>query len=371
MKLISKLFLFTATIVLLLGAFSGAAFAQPDEGASSNQAKAELSELLKTIEQASDDYYIAIAEHDEAEKNAADIEASLPELEEKRKKAEEALSEGLVSMYKRGGINPLLEMFMKSSSLEDIISSWTAYQRLCEHDAKLMRDYEALCEESESKAAQAREQSELARQKAEESEAIRRDAEAKVAEYEQKLASIKREEQAAQGQGQQDQQQPQEQQQEQQQQQGQQQEQSQEQQQGQQQEQQEADEPDEAPITYSQEIPDVPADTAFGQAVVEYAKSRIGCPYVWGSYGPDSFDCCGLTSWCYKQAGLELPPGTRPQYDAAKAVLPLSQAQPGDVLYMQGHVGIYAGGGMAIHAPSPGEYVEWVSASLFDCALRF
>ena len=29
-------------------------------------------------------------------------------------------------------------------------------------------------------------------------------------------------------------------------------------------------------------------------SVVDYAMSRIGCPYVWAAEGPDAFDCSGL-----------------------------------------------------------------------------
>ena len=42
-------------------------------------------------------------------------------------------------------------------------------------------------------------------------------------------------------------------------------------------------------------------------AAYSYACSRIGCPYVWGAEGPDSFDCSGLVTWAYRQLGIELP----------------------------------------------------------------
>ena len=112
-------------------------------------------------------------------------------------------------------------------------------------------------------------------------------------------------------------------------------------------------------------------DKEIKKKVVEAAISRIGYPYIWATTGPDSFDCCGLTYWCYKQAGVKVPIGTRPQYDAAKEQLPISQAQAGDILYMQGHVGVYIGEGKAIHAPHPGAYVCLTSASMFSYACRY
>lgn len=114
---------------------------------------------------------------------------------------------------------------------------------------------------------------------------------------------------------------------------------------------------------------DIPAQGS----VVDYAISRLGCPYVWGATGPNSFDCSGLTSWCYAQIGMNITRTTYTQYSAARAILPLGDAQPGDVLWNSGHVGIctQAGGGQYIHAPSPGQNVSYSNWSQFSCALRF
>ena len=110
--------------------------------------------------------------------------------------------------------------------------------------------------------------------------------------------------------------------------------------------------------------------------VVDYAMSRIGCPYVWGAAGPDSFDCSGLVMWAYAQVGIDLPHNSEAQYAAADEVLPLSQAMPGDVLYRSGHVGICTSPGAEsyVHAPTFGAYVrdtDSISWSGFTCALRF
>ena len=52
-------------------------------------------------------------------------------------------------------------------------------------------------------------------------------------------------------------------------------------------------------------------------SVVGYAMSRIGCPYIWGAEGPDSFDCSGLVTWAYRQVGMYLPHQSEAQYAAA------------------------------------------------------
>lgn len=110
--------------------------------------------------------------------------------------------------------------------------------------------------------------------------------------------------------------------------------------------------------------------------VVDYALSRVGCPYVWGASGPTSFDCSGLVMWAYAQVGISLPHNSEAMYSAAKKVVPLSEARPGDVLYRSGHVGLCTKAGAAeyVHAPTSGAYVrisDNVSWSGFTCALRF
>lgn len=111
-------------------------------------------------------------------------------------------------------------------------------------------------------------------------------------------------------------------------------------------------------------------------AVVGYAMSRIGCPYVWAAEGPSSFDCSGLVVWAYRQIGMNLPHYTESLYACAKNVVPVSQARPGDVLYRYQHVGIAVGyGGVPyVHAPTFGAQVrdtDALSWSGFTAALQF
>ncbi|MFJ5729729.1 C40 family peptidase [Streptomyces paradoxus] len=91
-----------------------------------------------------------------------------------------------------------------------------------------------------------------------------------------------------------------------------------------------------------------------------FARAQIGKPYVWGAVGPGSYDCSGLTQAAWKAAGVTLPRTTYDQVNAGTTV-PLSQAQPGDLVFFYDdvtHVGIYIGNGMMIHAPKPGTYVR-------------
>lgn len=111
-------------------------------------------------------------------------------------------------------------------------------------------------------------------------------------------------------------------------------------------------------------------------SVVDYAMSRIGCPYVWGAAGPNSFDCSGLVTWSYAQVGISLPHQSESQYNAASRIVSVSEARPGDVLWRYGHVGIAvsAGGSHYVHAPTFNAYVrdtDPLSWAGFTAALQF
>jgi cell wall-associated NlpC family hydrolase len=96
-------------------------------------------------------------------------------------------------------------------------------------------------------------------------------------------------------------------------------------------------------------------------AAVAAARSALGKPYVWGAAGPGGFDCSGLMQWSYAQAGVFLPRTSQAQRVAGRQV-PLSQAQPGDLVTYRSdasHVGMYVGNGQVIHAPYPGAPVRY------------
>ena len=115
----------------------------------------------------------------------------------------------------------------------------------------------------------------------------------------------------------------------------------------------------------------VPDPNATGaQIAIGAAESVLGAPYVFGAAGPDSFDCSGLTSWAWAQAGVYLPHSASAQYSSLPHV-PLDQVQPGDIIYYGNfgpHVALYIGGGQIIHArhPGPGGEVQQDSMYGYD-----
>lgn len=94
--------------------------------------------------------------------------------------------------------------------------------------------------------------------------------------------------------------------------------------------------------------------------VVDYARSRLGCRYVWAASGPNTFDCSGLAMWCYAKVGISLPHSSQAQISVGQRVS-LADLQPGDLVFFGHpihHVGIYIGGGQMIHAPHTGDVVK-------------
>lgn len=92
---------------------------------------------------------------------------------------------------------------------------------------------------------------------------------------------------------------------------------------------------------------------ANGGSIVSRAYSQLGKPYVWGAYGPDSFDCSGFVSYCLTGSYTRL--GTTLTFMGWTRV---SNPQPGDVVTTATHCGIYIGNGQMIHAPHTGDVVK-------------
>lgn len=92
---------------------------------------------------------------------------------------------------------------------------------------------------------------------------------------------------------------------------------------------------------------------ANGGTIVSRAYSQLGKPYVWGAYGPSSFDCSGLVSYCLTGSYTRL--GTTLTFMGWTRV---SNPQPGDVVTTATHCGIYIGNGQMIHAPHTGDVVK-------------
>ena len=107
--------------------------------------------------------------------------------------------------------------------------------------------------------------------------------------------------------------------------------------------------------------PGPPAVSSRAAIAVEAARSQLGVPYKFAMSSPGvAFDCSGLTSYAWRVAGVAIPHQSAQQF-ASTPHVPLSDIQPGDLLYYYhpiSHVAIYIGNGQIIQAPAPGKFVE-------------
>ena len=102
-------------------------------------------------------------------------------------------------------------------------------------------------------------------------------------------------------------------------------------------------------------------------AIIGEALKYKGWTYVYGGSNPNtSFDCSGLTAWCYGTVGLALPHSAQGQYDAMQHIT-LEEAMPGDLVFFTQtvsggnyitHVGIYVGDNKMFHAGNPIGYAD-------------
>ena len=103
------------------------------------------------------------------------------------------------------------------------------------------------------------------------------------------------------------------------------------------------------------ETPVISHDGALADQIVAYALQFKGYPYVYGTAGPNSFDCSGFTSFVYAHFGYTLHRSSKDQILDGVPVSK-SQLQPADLLLFSSngtrvtHAGLYIGNGQFIHA---------------------
>lgn len=97
--------------------------------------------------------------------------------------------------------------------------------------------------------------------------------------------------------------------------------------------------------------------------VMSEALKYKGYPYAWGGSNPNtSFDCSGLTQWCFAKAGIQLPRTALEQFNVTEEIS-ADEARAGDLVFFYGtygganhlsHVGIYLGNGKMYNSNDSG-----------------
>jgi len=360
------------------------AFAKPtaaEKQAEADSVRIQVDEMRISLSEASDNYYLALQAHDDANEAIVDAEARIEAISSEIEEVQDKLGTRVNSMYKSGNTS-FLDLLLGSASFEEFVNNWDILTKMNQNDAEMVQTSKDLREEEEELKVELENQKQIAADKLAEAEQIKEDAEATVVEMETLLNSLDaearqllEEEQAA----------------------------AEAARVAEEARRLEAERAAAAANEQNNSSNDsgsspssegggggggggggstggdgngstAPAPGSLSSAA-DYAESRIGCPYVWAATGPNSFDCSGLTMWSYAQAGKSIPRDSESQYAGASWRGSVSQAKRGDVLYTYGHVGIAcaAGGDPYVHAPQPGQNVCKVygASGSFSSALRF
>ena len=342
------------------------AYAEPSSSelqAQLDDARARLSELESQAAEASEALNDTKYQLEETKKQIEQTEQEIKDKEAELQEAQDVLAERVAANYKSGGVS-LLEIVLQSSSFDELTNNIYYAQKVTESDEAAINEVKQVKQELADK------QSQLEQQKSEQEALVEQqeqqqatlEAEASEAEsYVNSLDSQVQEALAA--------------------------EQAAAEAEAQRQAQQAQQEAEQNGGNYY--VPDNSGGGSTGggggstggggsvssgglsssqrNTIVSAAYSMVGGNYVYGAYNPGSrtFDCSGLTMYCYACAGISIPHSSGTQ--AAYCNKPASQAVAGDIVWRSGHVGICIGGGQTIEAMSPSQGITF--GSVYDFAL--
>ncbi len=115
------------------------------------------------------------------------------------------------------------------------------------------------------------------------------------------------------------------------------------------------------------------SDKSGVEKLIAIAEGKLGCKYVRGAKGPNTFDCSGFVYWCLRQSGVSISYMTSIAWRSTSRfteITSMSNLKRGDILVFSGstmasgHVGIYLGGGKMIDASSGAGQVRQSSSVL-------
>ena len=311
----------TATAAAAVALTSQAAQAAPKP--SKDEVKSKVDKLYEEAEKATEKYDGAKEKQHKLEKQVSDLQDRVARGQDELNELRDGLGSLASAQYRSGGIDPSVQLFL-SSDPDDYLDKASTLDQLSSQQVEALKKIQ---EKQRSLAQQRQEASDKLKDLADTREQLgkkKKEVQGKLAEAQKLLNTLTAQEKAALA-------------------------------------------AEEARASRaSQRSALGSGKPASGRAASAYsaAQSKLGSPYVYGASGPDSFDCSGLTSWAFAQAGITIPRTSQAQANAGTRIYSQSDLKIGDLVLFYGdlhHVGFYAGNGQVLHAPRTGTVVRYES----------
>ncbi|GGT04375.1 MULTISPECIES: C40 family peptidase [Streptomyces] len=305
---------------------ANAANAAPSEKLGKDEVKAKVDKLYEQAEQATEKYNGAKEKQQKLQKEIATIQDNVARGQEELNKLRDGLGSLATAQYRSGGIDASVQLFL-SSDPDDYLDKASTLDQLSSQQVDALKKIQD-------------KQRELAQERAEATEKLKdlsatrtelgnkkKEVQGKLAEAQKLLNTLTAKEKAQLA---------------------------------------EKEQRANRSSTERVDLGDAPPASNRAQAAFAAAQTRLGSPYVYGATGPSSFDCSGLTSWAYAQAGVSIPRTAEAQSQIGTRITSVNDLKVGDLVFFFNdlhHVGLYAGNGQVLHAPRTGTVVRYESMS--------
>ncbi|MFI8187901.1 NlpC/P60 family protein [Streptomyces sp. NPDC085946] len=303
---------------------SQAANAAPSEKPSKDEVKAKVDKLYEEAEQATEKYNGAKEKQEKLQKEISTIQDNVARGQEELNELRDGIGLAAAAQYRTGSIDSSVQLFL-SSDPDDYLDKASTLDQLSSQQVEALKEIQEKQRELAQERAEASDKLKDLASTREELGKKKKEVQNKLAAAQKLLNSLSAQEKAAL-----------------------------------------AAEQDRASRTSEREAltADVPTGSGRAAAAFAAAQSKLGTPYVYGATGPSSFDCSGLTSWAYAQAGVGIPRTSEAQSGYGTKIYSVSDLKVGDLVFFFNdlhHVGLYAGNGQIIHAPRTGTVVRYES----------
>ena len=305
---------------------SQAANAAPSEKPSKDEVKAKVDALYEQAEQATEKLNGAKEKQDKLQKEISTIQDNVARGQEELNTLRDSIGLAAAAQYRTGSIDSSLQLFLSSNPDDYLDKASTADQLSAQQVEALKKIQEKQRELAQERAEAADKLKDLAATRSELA-SKKKQVQGKLAQAQKLLNTLTAAERAALN---------------------------------------AADQRASRDDAERVDLGDAPPASERAAAAFAAAKTKLGSPYVYGASGPSSFDCSGLTSWAYAQAGVTIDRTSEAQANDGTRIYDKSQLKVGDLVLFYGdlhHIGLYAGNGMVLHAPHTGAVVRYESMS--------